>query len=121
MATDAKGNIVSPQIKGERVCSLKRDDDGHRTYTVKTLVAAATWDGPATVMQTPGIFVPGAFWQLALPGAPTIYMVGQIYIPGPPGTGVGTAPKTGLGYHPGDVLQIVGGTLAPDYNYPATC
>lgn len=40
-----------------------RDDEGYRTYTVTHLVVSDTGlDGPANVMQTPGLPVPGSYW-----------------------------------------------------------
>lgn len=49
-------------IDGQRKWSLKRDSDGHRTYRITHLVAADTTDGPANVLQTPGLPVPGNPW-----------------------------------------------------------
>jgi len=39
------------------------DDDGYRTYPVTWQVQADVTDGPANVMQTPGLPVPGTMWS----------------------------------------------------------
>lgn len=49
-------------VPGQRTWSLERDDEGHRTYKVVHLVRADVEDGPATVMETPGLPLPGAVW-----------------------------------------------------------
>lgn len=42
----------------------ERDEDGHRTYRVTWQVYSTTGlDGPANVMQTPGLPVPGTVWN----------------------------------------------------------
>jgi hypothetical protein len=99
-------------IKGERRWQLVRDADGHRTYKLTTLVGSDTWDGPARVMNTPGLPLPGSFWEVALPGAAPLYIVGQIQF-------AGGNPSTGTDYKPGDVLTISGGTVNAE-GYPAT-
>lgn len=38
------------------------DGDFHRTYTLEVEVEGDLNDGPANVLQTPGLFLPGAFW-----------------------------------------------------------
>lgn len=41
----------------------KRDAEGHRTYNVIHRVECARTDGPAVVMNTPGLPLPGAMWS----------------------------------------------------------
>lgn len=41
----------------------ERDENGHRTYTVTWQVQSDVTDGPANVMQTPGLPVPGTMWN----------------------------------------------------------
>ena len=41
----------------------ERDENGHRTYTVVWQVQSDVTDGPANVMQTPGLPVPGTMWN----------------------------------------------------------
>lgn len=54
MATSLEG--------GRRTWSMARDAEGHREYKIKHLVRAAANDGPANVIRTPGLPVPGGFW-----------------------------------------------------------
>jgi hypothetical protein len=49
---------------GPKVWEGERDEEGHRTYKVTFLVDAEPFDGPANVLQTPGLPVPGTFWLL---------------------------------------------------------
>lgn len=58
-------------LSGPRTLSGQRDELGHRTYKIKTRVGCTRFansphfrDGPANVMQTPGLPVPGAFWLI---------------------------------------------------------
>jgi len=55
---------MSATIVGSRTFwSLERDKDGHRTYKVKLRVrTTSSEDGPQTVMQTPGLALPGTMW-----------------------------------------------------------
>jgi hypothetical protein len=53
---------------GRRLWELERDDDGHRTYKLVTLVRAATTDGPATVITCPGLPAIGSYWRPPLSG-----------------------------------------------------
>lgn len=39
-----------------------RDEEGHREYKVQHLVEADPTDGPANVLQTPGLPLPGSLW-----------------------------------------------------------
>jgi hypothetical protein len=103
---------MATQIKGERVWALTREHDGHRTYKLKQLVVSDTWDGPARVLNTPGLPLPGSFWEVAMPGAAPIYVVGQAAF-------AAGAPSVGLNYTPGDELTITGGTVTSG-GYPAT-
>lgn len=48
---------------GHRVWNGGIDDDGYRTYYITWAVQADKEDGPANVMQTPGLPLPGALWQ----------------------------------------------------------
>ena len=58
MTCTLKGGQVRP-----RNWSVKRDADGHRTYTIKFLVLSDdARDGPATVLNTPGMPLPGQWW-----------------------------------------------------------
>lgn len=43
--------------------AMTRDEEGHREYKAKFLVEADTTDGPANVLQTAGLPVPGSAWQ----------------------------------------------------------
>lgn len=43
---------------------LTRDEAGHRDYELALLVKAGVTDGPANVLQTPGLPVPGSLWQV---------------------------------------------------------
>lgn len=47
---------------GPRTMSMVVDDDGYRTYKIRFLVRAELGDGPATVLQTPGLPQPGDPW-----------------------------------------------------------
>jgi hypothetical protein len=56
--------MITELLDGQRSWSMERDDEGHRTYTV-THIVECDWTagiGPATVLQTPGLPLPGAFW-----------------------------------------------------------
>ncbi len=47
---------------GPMIWSAVRDEEGHRTYKVSHLVKALVSDGPATIMQTPGLPAIGSTW-----------------------------------------------------------
>lgn len=50
-------------IRGPFRVSLSRDSDGHREYSVTTLVERdSATDGPGQALLTPGLPVPGSFW-----------------------------------------------------------
>lgn len=49
--------------EGPRTWKLKRGGDGHRDYTLRVLVDAGEDDGPANVLQTPGLPLPGSVWE----------------------------------------------------------
>lgn len=48
--------------EGQRQWSMSRDEEGHRTYKIIHLVIADRTDGPANVLQTPGLPLPGSMW-----------------------------------------------------------
>lgn len=50
-------------LRGPRTWSMDRDEDGHRTYKITFLVASDTTDGPANVVRTPGLPIPGSYWN----------------------------------------------------------
>lgn len=54
--------MTTQLLNSEPVTVLEgeRDDDGHRTYNVTSIVKGDLTDGPANVMQTSGLFLPGA-------------------------------------------------------------
>ncbi len=49
-------------IDGQRTWNGERDEDGHRDYKILWLILADYTDGPANVMVTPGLPLPGSFW-----------------------------------------------------------
>lgn len=51
-------------IDGQRTWSMTRDENGHREYKVRHLVKADITDGPANVLQTAGLPLPGALWLI---------------------------------------------------------
>lgn len=51
-------------LNGQRTWSCTRDDEGHREYKVTFRVRGSTFDGPANVLQTPGLPLPGSFWLI---------------------------------------------------------
>jgi hypothetical protein len=56
---------MSTKVKGPLAIGGNRDAEGHRTYWIKWLVKADDAnDGPATVLETPGLFLPGAVWDI---------------------------------------------------------
>lgn len=54
--------MVCRLVSGQRSWSGSRDEDGHREYKVKHLVLADYTDGPANVLATPGLPLPGSQW-----------------------------------------------------------
>jgi len=56
---------MSTSIIGSRIdWSGTRDAEGHREYKVEKLIKASdSEDGPAMVLQTPGLYLPGAVWE----------------------------------------------------------
>lgn len=62
--TDYIGAITAPQIiQGQTKWEMSRDSEGHREYRVTHKVLANPKDGPANVLQCPGLPVPGSFWS----------------------------------------------------------
>jgi hypothetical protein len=49
-------------LLGPATWSASRSEIGHRTYKLHQKVQCSTRDGPANVMQTPGLPIPGNFW-----------------------------------------------------------
>jgi hypothetical protein len=47
---------------GQRYWTVQRDSEGHRTYKIKFLVEHDTTDGPANIIQTPGLPTIGSLW-----------------------------------------------------------
>ena len=48
-----------------RMWTGSRDREGHRTYKIKWLIESDTTDGPANVLQTAGLPLPGSYWQFS--------------------------------------------------------
>jgi len=60
--------VAGTLVPGQRTWKLKRDRDGHREYTIVHIVrvpeaAPGSAEGPATVLQTPGLPLPGSTWD----------------------------------------------------------
>lgn len=56
---------MATQIVGKQcLWSGKIDSAGYRTYKIAFKIKADYEDGPATVMQTPGLFLPGSPWEV---------------------------------------------------------
>lgn len=54
---------MATTLHGERTWSGERDAEGYRTYLLVSYVRSDTGeDGPANVLQTPGLALPGAMW-----------------------------------------------------------
>ena len=51
-------------LPGQKIWSVVRDSEGHRTYKVKYRVLCDKTDGPANALQTPGLPVYGSEWQI---------------------------------------------------------
>jgi hypothetical protein len=56
--------VATQIIPGQRSWSLQRDSCGNRTYRIKHRIKADVTDGPANVIQTPGLPVPGSLWLI---------------------------------------------------------
>jgi hypothetical protein len=55
--------VATLLLPGPKVFSVVRDDIGHRDYKIKFLVLSTTGlDGPAAVLQTPGLPLPYSWW-----------------------------------------------------------
>lgn len=54
--------MPSAIIPGQTTWSMTRDDNGQRTYKIKFQVLCGQGDGPATIIQTPGLPQEGDFW-----------------------------------------------------------
>lgn len=50
-------------IDGQRTWSMTRDDEGHRDYKIAHLVRCDYTDGPANVINTAGLPLPGSVWN----------------------------------------------------------
>lgn len=50
-------------LDGQTTWKMTRDEEGHRTYNITFRVRGATTDGPANVLQTPGLPVVGDIWE----------------------------------------------------------
>jgi hypothetical protein len=50
-------------VNGYTTWSASRDEEGQRTYKIKFLIKGVSTDGPATVLQTEGLPVPGSIWD----------------------------------------------------------
>jgi hypothetical protein len=57
--------MASTLRDGAITWSGERDAEGHRTYTLIWFAEAGRDDGPAVVMQTPGLYLPGAGYSVA--------------------------------------------------------
>ncbi len=55
---------MATSIIGPHTWSGQRDAEGYLTYKVKFHIKGLTTDGPDTVFNTPGLFLPGAPWVL---------------------------------------------------------
>ena len=56
---------MSAFIRGPSSWSLQRDERGYRTYKLIVKVGTTdTSDGPYTVFNTPGLYLPGAAWNI---------------------------------------------------------
>ena len=51
-------------LPGQTTWEGERDDEGHREYKVTFRVQGSTLDGPANVLQTPGLPVFGTYWVI---------------------------------------------------------
>lgn len=47
---------------GHRTWGGQKDNEGHRTYNIEFIVECDVTDGPANIMQTPGLPIPGSTW-----------------------------------------------------------
>lgn len=55
--------MATELINGQRRWGVTRDEKGHRTYKITHLVKALTTDGPFAIANTPGLPLPGSFWN----------------------------------------------------------
>lgn len=49
-------------LAGQTDWRLQRDEEGHREYRVKYKIVGSRFDGPTTVLNTPGLPLPGTPW-----------------------------------------------------------
>ncbi len=49
-------------LNGQTTWKMTRDEEGHRTYNITFRVRGLTTDGPANVLQTPGLPLYGSYW-----------------------------------------------------------
>lgn len=54
--------MATQLFNGARKWSMTRDDAGYRTYKISLRVEGAVTDGPANVLRTPGLPLPGTPW-----------------------------------------------------------
>lgn len=55
--------MAATLIDGQTTWSGSRDDEGHREYKITHLVKHDFLDGPKTIMDCPGLPVPGSIWN----------------------------------------------------------
>jgi len=55
--------MVATVMTGQRTWNLRRDDEGHREYTIVHQVRADALDGPAIIMQAGGLPSVGSTWN----------------------------------------------------------
>lgn len=60
-------------LDGHFAWELERDEEGYRTYKIKFRVKAELTDGPATVLQTPGLPLPGDPWVFDADNDPFVW------------------------------------------------
>lgn len=53
---------MSAEIVGPRTMNLVKDEQGHRTYNLVTLIRSEATDGPYTVSNCPGLAAVGSIW-----------------------------------------------------------
>lgn len=56
--------MATELLDGQVTWSVQRDEEGHREYKVVFRVVGDVTDGPANVLTTPGLPLPGSFWLI---------------------------------------------------------